>query len=687
MLRAARRRRGAAGCRRAVLAGASTWRAAAPRSRSTPNATRCSTAAPATTWPHAYLGGADAAQPLASPLLGALRGLPPLLVHVGRDEVLRDDALRLAAKAREAGVTVELQVFRARTACLAAAAPLARGAALGDARRPTSLRPRSPRCRPGAAGRADRRRGAVGHRRGRAPAAALPGQELHAAGITAGARRHLGPVPLPRRALRLRHVHAGLRLQALDAAQGHRRRRRRSAATSPRRRDEYGIDAADPLRHRVLRRRLVVGRALAGRSRCDAATTRSQVVLRASFLSLLQRLLQLCAGPPARRSRRGPLRAARWCTRSSGRRTGPCRQARGGDRQRRHRGDAGARAWRKTAAHVTMLQRSPSYVVARPGARRHRRVAASAGCRRRLAYRLVRAKNVLMQHVLLPPGSQVPGAGQGAADRPGARAAAAAASTSNATSRRATSPWDQRVCLVPDGDLFRACARAARRWSPTRSRPSPSRASGWRSGQELRGRHDRHRHRAGTQCAGRRRGLARRRAASTLSQTLVYKGMMNSGMPNLANTFGYTNASWTLKADLTARYLCRLLRPHGPPRPRRGTPRRDASVGTRTRCSTSPPATCSARCRLLPRQGDRKPWKLYQNYVLDWLTLRLGKVRRRRAGLRARAPRLNRPAATVDRVPQPLAGWSRACRAGGNARTARRHDELVTGRVPEKAPG
>ena len=59
----------------------------------------------------AYLGGADAAQPLASPLLGDLRGLPPLFVHVGEDEALRDDSLRLAQKARAAGVLVELQVF------------------------------------------------------------------------------------------------------------------------------------------------------------------------------------------------------------------------------------------------------------------------------------------------------------------------------------------------------------------------------------------------------------------------------------------------------------------------------------------------------------------------------------------------------------------------------------------------
>ena len=109
------------------------------------------------------------------------------------------------------------------------------------------------------------------------------------------------------------------------------------------------------------------------------------------------------------------------------------------------------------------------------------------------------------------------------------------------------------------------------------------------------------------------------------SQTLVYKGMMNSGVPNLASTFGYTNASWTLKADLTARYLCRLLNHMD----RHGytvcTPQRDPSVGAEPFLDFSSGYVQRA-LPTLPRQGDRKPWKLYQNYVLDWLTLRVGKV-------------------------------------------------------------
>jgi cation diffusion facilitator CzcD-associated flavoprotein CzcO len=105
----------------------------------------------------------------------------------------------------------------------------------------------------------------------------------------------------------------------------------------------------------------------------------------------------------------------------------------------------------------------------------------------------------------------------------------------------------------------------------------------------------------------------------------VYKGMMLSGVPNLAFTLGYTNASWTLKADLTAIYVCRLLKHlnrHGyttcVPRVRgsiREAPLIDFSSGYVRRALDQ-----------LPKQGNRAPWKLFQNYALDLVTLRFGPV-------------------------------------------------------------
>jgi len=109
-------------------------------------------------------------------------------------------------------------------------------------------------------------------------------------------------------------------------------------------------------------------------------------------------------------------------------------------------------------------------------------------------------------------------------------------------------------------------------------------------------------------------------------ETTSYKGMMFSDVPNLASTFGYTNASWTLKADLTAEYVCRLLKhmdrtgarictPRLPPGEMEIEPWLDFSSGYVQRALA-----------VLPRQGTKVPWKVHQNYALDLMALRYGKV-------------------------------------------------------------
>jgi cation diffusion facilitator CzcD-associated flavoprotein CzcO len=108
-----------------------------------------------------------------------------------------------------------------------------------------------------------------------------------------------------------------------------------------------------------------------------------------------------------------------------------------------------------------------------------------------------------------------------------------------------------------------------------------------------------------------------------LSKTVSYKGMMLSGVPNFAWTIGYTNASWTLKADLVAEYVCRLLKHmdehgYGSVTPNAaGTfatnPFLDLASGYVTRSLAD-----------LPKQGDRAPWRLHQNYVKDVRLLRRG---------------------------------------------------------------
>lgn len=185
-------------------------------------------------------------------------------------------------------------------------------------------------------------------------------------------------------------------------------------------------------------------------------------------------------------------------------------------------------------------------------------------------------------------------------------------------------PWDQRLCLVPDGDLFKTL-REGRASVVTDhiDRFTPEGIS-LRSGEVLPA--DVIVTATGLQLnlLGDVR-LSLGGVPVDTSDMLVYKGMMFSGLPNVVNTFGYTNASWTLKADLTARYFCRLLR---------HMDRHEKTVFTPTRDNKTQPEPfldftsgyVQRAAAWLPKQGDRKPWRLYQNYVLDLLTLRFGQV-------------------------------------------------------------
>ncbi len=114
--------------------------------------------------------------------------------------------------------------------------------------------------------------------------------------------------------------------------------------------------------------------------------------------------------------------------------------------------------------------------------------------------------------------------------------------------------------------------------------------------------------------------------AVELSQTLNYKGMMYSDVPNLASVFGYTNASWTLKCDLTCEYVCRLLNHMDKKGMRQATPRnRDPNMPTQLWIDFSSGYVQRAIDKF-PKQGTRPPWKLHQNYALDIMSLRYGSV-------------------------------------------------------------
>jgi monooxygenase len=276
-----------------------------------------------------------------------------------------------------------------------------------------------------------------------------------------------------------------------------------------------------------------------------------------------------------------------------------------------------------TAAHVTMLQRSPTWVVARPS-----RDALANALRRvlptRMAYGLARWKQVLLGMYFFRLCRQRPAvasklllSGVRAQLGPGYDVAR------HFTPRYG--PWQQRLCLLPDGDLFEAL-RAGRASIVTDEIETFTETGvTLKSGTALEADLIVTATGLQLQMLG---GLQVSVDGTPVEwpKTLNYKGMMYEGVPNFASCFGYTNASWTLKADLTCEYLCRLLnhmQRHGL---RQCTPRNtDASLGTEPWIDFSSGYFERAR-HLLPKQGARVPWKLHQNYARDIAMLRYGKI-------------------------------------------------------------
>ena len=113
---------------------------------------------------------------------------------------------------------------------------------------------------------------------------------------------------------------------------------------------------------------------------------------------------------------------------------------------------------------------------------------------------------------------------------------------------------------------------------------------------------------------------------STCRDRMAYRALMFSGVPNFAFTIGYTNASWTLKADLVADYVCRLLAHLDAHGHRTAVPVPDPAVARGAVHGLHPRLRRSAREHLLPKQGDREPWRLRQNYFHDVRSIRRSRI-------------------------------------------------------------
>jgi len=277
-----------------------------------------------------------------------------------------------------------------------------------------------------------------------------------------------------------------------------------------------------------------------------------------------------------------------------------------------------------TAAHVTMLQRSPTYVVARPAedpfANRMRRRLPL-----KLAYAVTRWKNVLMGMYFYQLCKRKPERAKELILK-GVRYLLGPDYDVQKHFTPRYNPWDQRLCLVPDADLFRAIRR--KQVSVVTDQIETFTESGikLRSGDELPA--DLIVTATGLVLVplGKARLSVDGRPVDP-SKTFIYKGMMYSDVPNLASVFGYTNASWTLKADLVCEYVCRLLNHMDRKGFRQATPRNSDPTLTEEPWVNFSSGYIQRALAHQPKQGSKRPWKLYQNYVLDLLTLRHGSVK------------------------------------------------------------
>jgi cation diffusion facilitator CzcD-associated flavoprotein CzcO len=274
------------------------------------------------------------------------------------------------------------------------------------------------------------------------------------------------------------------------------------------------------------------------------------------------------------------------------------------------------------AEQVTMLQRTPSYILSLPG-----RDPLAQLLRNKLpakfAYPIVRWKNVLLSTALYQFSRRRPGAARKLIRRLTEKQLPAGFDI-DTHFNPPYDPWDQRLCLVPDGDLFRTLRRGEASIATGRIARFTATGIALESGKHLD---------ADVIVTATGLNLLPMGGMSLsvdgvpvdVPGTVSYKGMMLSGVPNFTMTIGYTNASWTLKADLVSRYVCRLINhldaqgyasatPVAPPEGA-DLPFLDLASGYVQRSLTD-----------LPKQGRRTPWRLHQTYIRDVRLMRRGSL-------------------------------------------------------------
>lgn len=280
-------------------------------------------------------------------------------------------------------------------------------------------------------------------------------------------------------------------------------------------------------------------------------------------------------------------------------------------------------AMAERAAHVTMLQRSPTYIASLPAedslAKRLRRRLPD-----RAVYAVVRWKNILLQSLVYRVSRRRPQLLKRVIRRGVERSLPPGYPVDTHFNPR-YDPWDQRLCLVPDGDLFEAISSGEASVVTDRIARFTERGLALESGGELEAD-------VIVTATGLRLlflggvELSVDGEPVDVPRAIAYKGMMLSGVPNFAFTTGYTNASWTLKADLVSEYVCRLLAHMEA----RGydccVPELSDPTVTEEPLLDFTAGYVLRSLHEFPKQGSKEPWKLRQSYVRDIRSMRRGEL-------------------------------------------------------------
>ncbi len=272
----------------------------------------------------------------------------------------------------------------------------------------------------------------------------------------------------------------------------------------------------------------------------------------------------------------------------------------------------------RAAAHVTMLQRSPTYIVARPSDDR-----VADWCRRllpdRLALRAIRWKNVLLGMYFYSLSRRRPDrVKQEILRRVREQLGPEYDVEKHFTPRY--NPWDQRICLVPDADLFVAIRSGKVSVVTDEIETFTEKGLRLKSGEDLQADIIVTATGLKLKCLGGVQ-VSLDGAPTDLAGRISYKGMMLRGVPNFSFTLGYSNASWTLKCNLVAEYICRLLNHMSAHGYDCATP-----VGREPAIVDKPSINLNSGyirrgMEFLPKQGSKRPWKFHQNYARDLLDL------------------------------------------------------------------